>query len=47
VNAIVAVVPLSAGGSPADVWTETNAANILVFIREDNLDDQLELLRVA
>ena len=44
-NAIVAVVPPSDGGDRDDPLGD-NGKNLIVFVREDDLDEKLEALRV-
>ena len=44
-NAIVAIVPPENGGLRENPW-ENNGANVLLFVREDNINEKLEALRV-
>ena len=45
-NAVVAVIPPKDGKSTRSDPLESNGANVLVFLREDDMDSKLEAMRV-
>ena len=45
-NAIVAIIPPKDGGSPRSDPLESNGRDMLVFIREDDMDSKLDAMRV-